>query len=286
VTRFAQRRNIDEPLATQSGGTISYYHADGLGSITSLTNSAGAVVATYTYDAFGNLTASTGSVANPLRYTAREFDAETGLYFYRARYYDPPTGRFLSQDPIGFSAGTNFYAYVSGNPISRRDPSGKDWLNGVGNFSAGAGDILSFGLTNWIRNKMGTNQFVDKCSGLYHAGQFTGTAILTAIVTSAASSALTATAPTDEISVEYTQQVLDRMAETADDPYHNFPSSFNQYVVENGQIGTLTGNYVQYELPGSIGSGGSAGYTQGIYQVGGNWLDNTFQITHSFFKPF
>lgn len=61
---------------------------------------------------------------NPFRFTAREFDAETGLSYYRARYYDPTTGRFLSEDPIEFHAGIDFYRYVGNNPTTLDDPSG------------------------------------------------------------------------------------------------------------------------------------------------------------------
>ena len=55
-------------------------------------------------------------------YTGREFDAESGLFYCRARYYDPATGRFLQEDPIGFSGGLNFYAGMRGNPSSYNDP--------------------------------------------------------------------------------------------------------------------------------------------------------------------
>jgi len=96
IARYTQGEGTDEPLAMVRAGAIYYYQADGLGSITSLTDAAGVLAASYTYDSFGNLTASTGSVANPFRYTAREFDAETGLYYYRTRYYDATIGRFLS----------------------------------------------------------------------------------------------------------------------------------------------------------------------------------------------
>gem|GEM_PF-5627349 len=82
--RFAQGPAIDEPLAQLRGGATHFYNADGLGSITSLTDSTGAVAATCTYDSFGNAVSTAGTVANPFRYTAREWDPETGLYFYRA----------------------------------------------------------------------------------------------------------------------------------------------------------------------------------------------------------
>src|SRR5258708_24127390 len=73
-------------------------------------------------DSFGKLTASTGSLVNPFRYTARESDTETGLYYYRARYYDPAAGRFTGEDPIGFDAGVNFFAYLRNIPTNWTDP--------------------------------------------------------------------------------------------------------------------------------------------------------------------
>jgi len=111
-------------LAMQRGGTIAYYQADGLGSITSLTDGSGKALSTYVYKAFGSTTANEG-VFSPFRYTGREQDPETGLYYYRARYYDPTIGRFLSEDPIGFKgSGTNFYAYVRNSSVNVNDPFG------------------------------------------------------------------------------------------------------------------------------------------------------------------
>jgi RHS repeat-associated protein len=122
--RYTYGPSTDEPLVGQRQPKIFFYEADGLGSVTSLTDPTGAVAATYTYDSFGFLTNSTGSATNWLRYTARQFDSDTALYYNRARYYDPQTGRFVSEDPIRFAAGTNFYSYVSNNPVGYRDPSG------------------------------------------------------------------------------------------------------------------------------------------------------------------
>src|SRR5579859_843511 len=99
VARYSQGLNIDEPLAMLRSSVTSYYESDGIGSISSLTNAAGALAQTYTFDSFGNVTATTGSLTNPFRYTARDFDSETNLQFSRARYYDQTTGRFLSEDP-------------------------------------------------------------------------------------------------------------------------------------------------------------------------------------------
>ena len=124
LARYAQELSVDAPLSMLRSGTGSYYEQDGLGSITSLSSSAGAVANTYTYDSFGKLTASTGTLTNPFQYTGREFDPETGTYYYRARYFDQNVGRFVSEDPIGFSGGINFYRYVSNNPLNLTDPTG------------------------------------------------------------------------------------------------------------------------------------------------------------------
>lgn len=104
-------------------GETSFYQQDAQGSVKSLTNAAGVITDTYAYDSFGNA-ASSGNSSNPFRYTGREFDSETGLYYYRARYYDPLAGRFLSEDPMKFGGGINFYAYASNSPMNLTDPSG------------------------------------------------------------------------------------------------------------------------------------------------------------------
>ena len=105
--------------------TTSYYNVDGLGGITSLMNGAGALAQTYGYDSFGKQTSSSGLLTNPFQYTGREFDPETGFYYYRARYYDQTVGRFLGEDPIGFFGGTaDFYAYVRDDLVNLIDPLG------------------------------------------------------------------------------------------------------------------------------------------------------------------
>ena len=120
--KYVHGPGIDEPLAQEDGaGVLTYFHADGLGSIVKTTNSAGAVLTSRRYDAFGNLELG---VTNGYAFTGREWDGESGLYYYRFRYYDPRIGRFISEDPAGFTAGFNRYAYVSNQPITYSDPLG------------------------------------------------------------------------------------------------------------------------------------------------------------------
>jgi RHS repeat-associated protein len=108
--RYTQGLGIDEPLAVYHRGGSYYFHADALGSIVAFTYpSNGAIAASYGYDSFGNLTSTSSNVKSTFQFTGREFDSEWSLYYYRARYYDPTVGRFLSEDPLQFEAGTNFY---------------------------------------------------------------------------------------------------------------------------------------------------------------------------------
>lgn len=111
------------------GGTVRYYSHDQLGSTTTLTNQSGATLATYTYDAYGNPTGSPPAVRQPFGYAGQYTDAETGLQYLRARYYDPTTGQFLSRDPLA-SQTRQPYAYTSGSPLNATDPGGLDnWLD-------------------------------------------------------------------------------------------------------------------------------------------------------------
>lgn len=123
-TFFTHGQGIDEPLALERGGQFYYYHADGLGSITSITDANGDVVQRYSYDSFGTPKATT-NFKNPYQFTGREWDPETNLYYYRARYYDSYVGKFLSKDPASFAGGdVNLYTMVKNNPVNYKDSFG------------------------------------------------------------------------------------------------------------------------------------------------------------------
>ena len=108
-------------------GNRQYYLTEiGAGSVWGLTDSTAAVKNHYRYAPFGLLEDSSEVVKNPLRFTGREYDPETRLYFNRARYYDPELARFISEDPIGQNGGANQYVYVGDDPINAVDPSGTD----------------------------------------------------------------------------------------------------------------------------------------------------------------
>ena len=116
--------NIDEPLARiKSDGTIRYYHADALGSIIALTDETGQIRTQYNYSPFGETEIIGEPSDNPFQYTGRENDG-TGLYYYRARYYSPRLKRFVSEDPIGFDGGVNFYVYAGNNTLNLKDSLG------------------------------------------------------------------------------------------------------------------------------------------------------------------
>jgi RHS repeat-associated protein len=111
-------------IVSRRAGTVSYYHYDALGNVVNLTDSSGNTIISYTYDAFGNVLSQSGSSANPYQFSTKECNAEIGLTYFGARYYDPRIGRFITPDPLGFIDGPNLYVYVNNNPVNLIDPWG------------------------------------------------------------------------------------------------------------------------------------------------------------------
>jgi RHS repeat-associated protein len=112
-----------------SGWDLSYYQYDGGGSVRQLTNSVGAVTDSYEYDAFGNSFTKVGTTPNNYLYRGEQYDTDLGLYYLRARYYNPATGRFMSRDPLDGNAidpaSLHKYLYADGDPVNAIDPSGR-----------------------------------------------------------------------------------------------------------------------------------------------------------------
>jgi RHS repeat-associated protein len=116
---YTDGSGVDSVLGMSRGGSSYYYSVDGLNSTTALTDATGTVVQRYSYDAVGHQT-QTGGLTNPFTYTGRELDS-SGLYYMRARYYDPGIGRFVSEDP---HTAVNLYPYAANDPVDFADPSG------------------------------------------------------------------------------------------------------------------------------------------------------------------
>jgi RHS repeat-associated protein len=125
--RYLFGSGVDQILAQESGnGTVLWALTDQLGTVKDWVNNSGSVANHVVYDAFGRIVSqSNPAFASRYGFTGREFDAETGLYYYRSRYYNPSIGRFIAEDPIGFDAGdANLYRYVGNRPVEFVDPFG------------------------------------------------------------------------------------------------------------------------------------------------------------------
>ncbi len=132
LRRYTYLPGIDNPHSVFEGGAYHYYVTDGRANVRALVNANGATEAEYRYTPYGDTVATSGSVANPVRFAGREFDSETGLYYNRARYYDPQLGRFVSEEGGGLSP-LNRYTYAGNDPVNGRDPSGRycEWRKKV-----------------------------------------------------------------------------------------------------------------------------------------------------------
>ena len=159
VAGLEQVAEIDE------NGIIQYIHTDVLGSTVLITDDQGEVTAEYEYDVFGSVVGKSGLAESNYLFTNQEFDSESELYYYNARYYNPTTGRFISRDPFlgrdGDVLSRNSYVYVKNNPLKYVDPTGEEekdvfftqeriakWNKNLDKMESGlnfVGDMLTFG---------------------------------------------------------------------------------------------------------------------------------------------
>jgi RHS repeat-associated protein len=141
IAEYIHGPGIDEPIRMKRDSQTYYYIHDALGSIRALVSSEGYIRQMYEYDAFGEIVQVLDeegapipiedAIPNPYTFTGREYDPETGLYYYRARYYDPHLGRFLQEDPLRgilvYPQTLNLYQYTINNPVNFVDPLGLHW---------------------------------------------------------------------------------------------------------------------------------------------------------------
>ena len=131
--RYVHGAGVDEPLVWYEGSGVTaaarrYLHADHQGSIIATANATGAKLDIGTYDAYGVTTAPS---TWRFQYTGQTAIQSIGLYYYKARFYNPGLGRFMQTDPIGYDDDLNLYAYVGNDPLNRTDPTGAIAMNSM-----------------------------------------------------------------------------------------------------------------------------------------------------------
>ncbi len=150
TTRYLNGQDTAAPLARESAdGTVGWYLTDRLGSVRDIVDNSGTILDHIDYDAYGNVVSQTNPAeGDQFQYAGMQFISVVGIYYDHARDYDPGTGTWTSQDPMGFDSGvTNTYTYVGNRPTQTTDPSGEIWGLGFAALGAGIGVAVYAGTT-------------------------------------------------------------------------------------------------------------------------------------------
>jgi len=183
VRSYVWGPGIDNLLAVRTGGATYYALTDHQNTVHGFVDATGALVAHFVYDAWGNVLESSVSVpalaGNRYLFQGREYSWSTGLYNFRARWYDPATGRWLSKDPIGISGGMNLYMFCGNNPICCIDAFGlckgmaedaHDWWGGIAQEGFDKGGIIGTAQALGASTMQGFIDFFNARSIERHAG--------------------------------------------------------------------------------------------------------------------
>jgi RHS repeat-associated protein len=223
VTANLLSGGVDEIFSRTDGSGLFTPLKDALGSAVALVDPSGNLQTSYTYDPYGGTSVTGTTNGNEFQYTGRESEGN-GLYFYRARYYYPAIGRFISEDPVEFAGGVNFYAYVGNSPINFVDPFGLargDWwdprsydfshydpwdtVQDVGNVAEAFTDALTFGSASRLNDALGAGQYVNRCGIGHKLGTAAG--IVTTIALGGAMGAEAAEANAGEQGFEFSHWI-------------------------------------------------------------------------------
>jgi RHS repeat-associated protein len=146
---------VDQPRTVTTGGQAYFFSTESDGTVNALIRKSDrTVVAQYKYTPWGELEVDSTNVASDLRWKGLLYDRETELYYMRARYYDPKSRRFISEDPIGLEGGINVYAFAGGDAVNGSDPSGlsedcdMQWIKAA---SIGYGELTAELAGYWVR---------------------------------------------------------------------------------------------------------------------------------------
>jgi RHS repeat-associated protein len=297
LRRYVTGPRVDDRIAHAEGSattnpTKTYYHANHQGSVIAMTDGSGNLAQRVGYDEYGNGSLATGE---QFGYAGRRYDPETGLYYYRARYYSPVLGRFLQVDPVGYKDNLNLYTYVGNDPVDKTDPSGKwAWIDDA--IALGAGAIVGVagqGIEDLVSGHMSSlGEYGAAAAGGAAAGEAALYAVPTLGPAGIAVAAAAGSVVTDTLKAVATSKPLD-VTDTAANAGINAAAAFvpgaktavgslaKQIFTkfERGQIKTATAKTVGKVAAGKVANDAGAAGAAGTVTGEKDKLNDTSQST-------